>query len=72
MPDTPAHPLTQAQAVPGARIVHLRSGWKATIVRPDWPALWVDFDSDVHRGRKDARHVWAGIFGVLAEETPRG
>lgn len=71
MPDTP-QPLTEAQAVPGARIVHVRSGWKATIVRPDWPALWVTFDSDVSRGRQDERHVWGRIFTLIREAPPYG
>ena len=69
MVDAP-QPLTQAQAVPGARIQSRRHGWHATIVRAAWPALWVVFDSDRLQGREDERHVWAHAFVLADAEAP--
>jgi len=57
--------LQEGTALPGTRIQHLHSGWRATIVTRDWPAIWVHFDADLARGRVAPRKVWGRIFSVV-------
>jgi hypothetical protein len=63
--------LTEAEAQPGAHIVHRKHGWHATIVRAKWPAVVVLFESDLRRGRREERIVRGEVFGLLGtKDTP--
>ena len=39
-------PLTESEALPGLRVLHARGQWLGTIVRVEWPTVWVDYAMD--------------------------
>ena len=39
-------PLTAAEAICGLHVVHARGQWWGTIIRVEWPAVWVQYAMD--------------------------
>ena len=58
----PLHPLDATNALPGTRIQHKSTGRRATIVRQEWPQVWV-----IEDGQRNTRHrkIYATQFRLL-------